>query len=339
MRFFRLALAILVAAAMASAAAARAEDFYAGKTLTIVVGFSPGGGFDLNARMLARHIGKHIPGNPDVVVVNQPGAASSLAVLRLDTTAPKDGTVVNDFNFGLIGDSLLQPDKTRIDFRNYAWIGSISEDLTVCYLWRAIGPNSIAAMKAWSPGFHFGTTGFGTSDDLNTKILKNIFGVKIQQVGGYPGSAELRLAIERGELDGDCGAWASLPEEWIKAGKISPVSRSGRSQPPDMPADVPVTEDIAPDAHARQIIHLLLADGRLGRPFIASKVVPADRVNILRAAFDATMKDPAFLEEAKKADLEVRPATGDEIGALVTELYDAPPEALKLARDAIKEQK
>src|SRR5580692_6814462 len=183
--------------ALAPPAPAAAQDFYKGKTLTIVVGFSAGGGFDLNARLLARHIGRHIPGNPDVIVQNMPGAATIKSVLYLDTTAPRDGTVITIFNFGQIGDSRMMPEKYKVDFRKFSWIGSISQDLTVCYLWGAVGVKTLAEAQKYAGPIHMGLTGIGTSSDINQKILKEIFKIPVQQVAGYPGSGEERLAIER----------------------------------------------------------------------------------------------------------------------------------------------
>ena len=313
---------------------ARAEDFYKGKTLTVMVGFSAGGGFDINARLLARHIGRYIPGNPDVVVVNMPGAGSLTAIVRLDADMPKDGTVIDTFNFGRIGNSLLQPDKTKIDFRNYAWIGSISDDLTACYIWRDKGPKTIADMKA-AGHYYFGLAGVGTSEDLNTKILKNIFGVNIDQVAGYPGSAEIRVAIERGELDGDCGAWSSIPEDWTKSPKFHLVSRSGAVPPPDMPASVPYTVEMAPNDAARKIVRLLLADSEVGRPFIASRAVPKDRIAILRKAFDEAVKDKDFLAEAKKLRLPVSPKSGAEAAKVIAGIYGAPADTVEAARKIV----
>ena len=196
------------------ASPASAQDFYKGKTINILAGFSPGGGYDINARVLARHMGRHIPGNPDRGAEHA-GRRQPQRVHYLDNTAAKDGTVLNTFNFGAIGEARLCPDKIKIDFRKYNWIGSISQDLTVCYVWHALGVKTLDELKA-RPKVHYGSTGAGSSSDLNQRIMKNIFGVKLQQVGGYPGSAEQRIAIERGELDGDCGAWSSIPVEWIK---------------------------------------------------------------------------------------------------------------------------
>jgi tripartite-type tricarboxylate transporter receptor subunit TctC len=315
---------------------AEAQDFYKGKTLTITVGFSAGGGFDVTARTLARSIGRHIPGTPNVVVVNMPGAASAISVLYLDANAPKDGTVIDTFNFGLISASLLQPDQTRVDLRKYAWIGSISADLTVCYVWKSVGPASITEMKKHGP-LHFGIDGIGTSEDINERILKTILGVDISQVGGYAGTAEVRLAIERGEIDGDCGAWSSVPDDWIKQNKINPVSRSGPALPEGLSPDVPYVADIAPDDRARQIINLLVSSGQVGRPFIASLAVPQDRLKLLREAFDATMSDPDFTADLKQQRLPLSPKSADEALATVQGIYNTPPDIVAAAKRIIAE--
>jgi tripartite-type tricarboxylate transporter receptor subunit TctC len=315
---------------------AAAEDFYRGKTLTIMVGFSPGGGFDINARVLARHIGRHIPGNPSVVVQNMPGAGSLTAVHYLDVTAPKDGTAIDIFNFGNIGESRLNPNKVKVDFRKYNWIGSISQDLTVCYVWHTFGVKTLAELKA-KPKVHMGLTGVGTSSDTNQRILKNIFGVHIQQIPGYPGSAEQRIAIERGELDGDCGAWSSIPQEWVEGHKIVPVIRSAPVVAPDMPAGVPYSIEIAPSERDRQILRVLLASAQVGRPFIASQAVPAERIRILRDAFNATMKDPQFIAEAQKLRLPISPKTGEEALKIVEEIYATPDDIAAAARN-VKEK-
>jgi tripartite-type tricarboxylate transporter receptor subunit TctC len=326
----RLATACLAACAIAAAPAA-AQDFYKGKTLTILVGFSPGGGFDINARVLARHIGRHIPGNPTVVVQNMPGAGSITAVHYLDLTAPKDGTYLDIFNFGKIGESRLTPDKVKVDFRNYNWVGSISQDLTVCYVWHLLGPRNLAELKAYGP-VHMGLTGIGTSSDLNQRILKNIFGVRIQQVAGYPGSAEQRIAIERRELDGDCGAWSSIPVEWIEGKKIVPVIRSSPATAEDLPADVPFSVEIAPSERDRQIARMLLASNQVGRPFIAAKAVPAERIRILREAFAATMTDPQFMTEVQKLRLPLSPKVGDDATKVVEGVYAIPDDIVAAAR-------
>jgi len=313
---------------------AAAEDFYAGKTVTILVGFSAGGGFDINARALARHIGRHIHGAPNVVVDNMPGASSVTSILYLDNKAPADGTFIDTFNFGLLAASLLRPNLATLDLRKYAWIGSISEDLTACYVRANLGPKTIAQLKAHGP-VHFGTDGIGTSEDINERILRSVLGLDVRQVGGYAGSAQVRLAVERGELDGDCGAWSSVPEDWIKLKKISPISRSGMSVAEGLTADVPYIGDLAPDDRARAIINLLVSGGQVGRPFIASAAVPPERLKILRDAFDATMKDPEFRAELDRLRLPFSPKSAGEALKTVGAIYASPPDIVEAAKKIV----
>jgi tripartite-type tricarboxylate transporter receptor subunit TctC len=310
---------------------ASAEDFYKGKTVNIIVGFTPGGGFDLNARLLSRHIARHIPGNPSIIVQNMPGAAGLKSVLYVDAVAPKDGTVIDTFNFGNIGDSRLVPEKVKADFRKYAWIGSISQDLTVCYVWHALNIKTIEQAKARG-GLIMGLTATGSSSDVNQRILREIIGVPVKQVAGYPGSAEERLAVERGELDGDCGSWPSLPQEWIETHKIVPIIRSADVDAPGLPAGVPVSSAIAKTDRDRAVIKLLVASGQLGRPFIAASAVPADRLQILRQAFNETMKDPQFIADAEKLHMPVSPKNAEEAQAIVNEIYATPEDIVQAAR-------
>jgi len=327
-------LAALLAACFAIPQRVAAEDFYAGKTLTILVGFSAGGGFDVNARALARHIGRHIPGAPNVVVDNMPGASSVTSIFALDNKAPQDGTFIDTFNFGLLAASLTRPNLANLDLRKYAWIGSISEDLTACYVRANLGPKTIAQLKAYGT-VHFGTDGIGTSEDINERILRSVIGLDMRQVGGYAGSAQVRLAIERGELDGDCGAWSSLPEDWIKLKKISPISRLGMALPEGLTPDVPYIGDLAADDRARAIINLLVSGGQVGRPFIASAAVPPARLKILRDAFDATMKDPEFRAELDKLRLPFSPKTAADALKTVGEIYASPPDIVEAAKKIV----
>ncbi len=326
------------ALAIANLTPAAADDFYKGKTVTITVGFTPGGGFDANARLVARFIGDHIPGHPNVIVVNAPGAASSMSVERLDVNEPTDGTYMDVFNFGLIGDSLLRPDVTKIDFRKYQFIGSVSEDVTTCYVWDENGPKTLDALKT-GKRYIFGDAGQGASEDINTKILIRIFHANNTEATGYPGSAEVRLALERGEVNGDCGTWSSIPADYLKSPKFHPLMRSAKNVPEGMSPDVPYIVDIAPDDRSRDIIRFLVADGQVGRPFIVSHAVPADRVAILRAAFTATVKDPAFIAAAKTQNLPVSPKTGEEATQIVNDLYATPPDIVAEAQKLVAPEK
>jgi tripartite-type tricarboxylate transporter receptor subunit TctC len=308
--------------------------FYSGKTINIVVGFSPGGGYDRYARLLARHISKHIPGKPSAVVQNMPGAGSLVAVRHLDTTAPKDGTVIVAFNPGLIMESLTEPEKVKLNFAELAWIGSISRDMRVCYVWHATG------LKTWDDVMKrdeliLGGTAPGSSSYNNSAILKNVFGVKIRTVLGYPGSAEQRLAIERGELEGDCGSWSSINPEWRQSKKVNPFVRFSKGQPPDMP-DTPFVGDLAKTPEQREVIDFLTSVSEFGTPVVMSKQVPAERLEIIRKAFDETMKDPEFLADAQKSQLPVDPIPAGECTEIIEAIYKSPPDFIAKAKEALK---
>ncbi|HWG04796.1 MAG TPA: hypothetical protein VG271_07265 [Beijerinckiaceae bacterium] len=330
----RVAIGIAVAfgglAALLSGHAA-AQDFYKGKVLTIVVGFTPGGGYDTNARLLARHIGKHIPGEPAVVVQNMPGAASLTAVGYLDTTAPRDGTVLDTFTFAQIGDSRVRPDRVKIDFRKFNWIGSTGEDPPFCYVWHTLGIDSIDALRAHGP-IQMGLTAAGALDDIGERILKHLFDIDVRQIAGYPGSAETGLAMERGEIDGGCGDWGNIPTDWITNHKIVPIINLASFRPSGMADSVPFAVDIGKNEHDRAIIRLLTASAEVGRPFIASAGVPSERIAILRDAFAATMKDTDFLADAEKVRMPVTPRVGEAAQQVVADIYRAPDGIVQAAR-------
>jgi tripartite-type tricarboxylate transporter receptor subunit TctC len=327
--------AALAACGLLLAQPAAAQDvasFYKGKTFRIVVGFSPGGGYDVYARLLGRHIGRHIPGNPTVVVQNMPGAASLKSVQYLTAGAPNDGTLITTFNPGLIVQSLTSPEKVPVKFLEHAWIGNVSEDFRVCYTWNATG------IKSWNdfmarPKVTFGNTGVGTSAYIDNRIVSELMGAKLHGIQGYPGSADKRLAIERGELDGDCGSWTSLPEEWIKDNKITVLVRFSKIVLPGMPPNAAYAGDLIKDAKKRQVFNLLTAGATIGRPYIASAEVPADRLAALRKAFDDTVKDPEFLAEAAKLNLTVTPMKGTDVEAAIREVYKAPADVVAAAKE------
>jgi tripartite-type tricarboxylate transporter receptor subunit TctC len=315
----------------APAAAQDVASFYKGKTVRIVVGFSAGGGYDHYARVLTRHIGRHIPGNPSVIVQNMPGAASLNSVKYTSAAAPTDGTMINAFNPGLITQSLTVPQKVGINFLDFGWVGNISEDFRVCHTWNGTGIMTWQQLLA-RPKVTMGNTGIGTSAYIDNRILSDLFGVKLQQVMGYPGSAEKRIAIERGELDGDCGSWTSLPDEWLRDQKITIHIRYSRTLVPGMPASALNAREALTDPKKRQIFDLLTASALIGRPYIVPKAVPADRLAALRAAFDATMKDPEFIADATKQKLIVTAMTGTEVEDFLKELYKTPPDVVTAAR-------
>jgi tripartite-type tricarboxylate transporter receptor subunit TctC len=326
-------ISLLMAATLPDQAAAQGA-FYKGKTITIVVGYSAGGGYDQYARMLARHYGRHIPGDPNVIVQNMPGAASMTAVRHLDANAPKDGTVITTFDPGLIT-QMLTADKPVVRFSEFQWIGTLLRDIRICYAWGATGIRTIAdALKRKQ--FLIGVTAKGSNAYINGAILRNVLHVPVRQIAGYPGSAEQRMALERGELEGNCGSWTAMPPDWIANRKINALLRFSRKRPADMPADVPYVLDLVKTAEQKDVVNVLNAPGELGRPFIVAKQVPAERVKILRAALQATLQDAAFLADARKSKLLLDPVGGEEAEKIMTEIYAAPPALITKAKEALR---
>jgi tripartite-type tricarboxylate transporter receptor subunit TctC len=329
-------LAGAAAAALIASLPAQAQtpaEFYKGKTVNMIVGFSPGGGYDQYARVLARHMGNHIPGNPTIVVQNAPGAGSLTAVRRIEGNLPKDGTAIVTFNPALITESVTEPAKTNFKFTEVEFIGSVTRDFRVCFMWHATGA------KTWDDVMNrkeviVGSTGRGTGAYVNQAILRNVFGMRIRQITGYPGSAEQRLGIERGELEADCGSWSSIPEEWIRDKKINTFVSFSPMKTPDMPQDVPFIGDLAKTQEQKAILEILTASGELGRPYIVSRAVPADRVAALRKAFDDTMKDKEFLAESAKQGLPVYPVDGIAAAEIVKRIYAYPQDLLEKAAKA-----
>jgi tripartite-type tricarboxylate transporter receptor subunit TctC len=312
--------------------AAGAEDFYKGKTVTITVGFSPGGGYDVNARQVARHLSKHIPGNPSVVVQNMPGAGSVTSVRYLDANAAKDGTVMTVFNPGLITQSVVEPEKVNLDFRKVAWVGVVTSDFRVCY---GFGPNGV---KSWDDmmkrkEFILGSTAKGSGNYINGAILRKVFNAPVRQILGFPGSAEQRIAIERGEVDGDCGSYSSIPVEWIRDGKAHPFVRFVEKKPAEIPDSAVFINTFAKTDDQKQLLDVLNGADVVGRPFVMSKQVPADRVAILRKAFNDTMKDPAFVAEMEKSQLPLNPMTGEEAEGVVNKLMNVPTNVIAKAKE------
>lgn len=319
----------------ATGAVAQDDTFYTGKNVTIAVGFSPGGGYDIYARTLARYLGAHIPGKPNVIVQNMPGAGSLTSVRWLDGPAPKDGTVITAFNPGVITDSLTSPEKIKVKFTDFNWLGSITRDVRLCYAWHAAPIKSVQDLLDGKE-FIMGATGTNTSNYVNGAVLRNLFGFKVRQITGFPGSNEMRLATERGELYGDCGSWSSIPADWIKGKRITPIVSFTTRTLPEMPANLPFIGNYAKTDEQKQILNIVIAAGELGRPYIMSKQVPPARVAMLRSAFDKTMKDPLFLAEAAKQDLPVDPATGDEAQKILESIYAAPAEYVEKAKNVMK---
>ena len=338
MRRIRLA-ALGLAAALTTAlspGAGAADDFYRDKTLTVVVGSSAGGAYDLYARLLSRHLSRHIPGAPSIVVQTILGAGGLTGLRYLDGSGAGDGTVLATFNAGLINQAMLAPDTTRLDFNELNWIGGLTHEFRVCYGWHAKGLRNwseFAAVKA----FNIGAVGVGTAEYLNGRILMNVFGLKLNQIGGYPGSADERVAIERGELDGQCAEWNAVPEDWIRDGKAVPYVRWLKEAPAGFPAEVPFIVDLAPRPEDKATLAAFAAPSELGNPFVVSKRVPRERVELLRKAFSEMATDPQFLADASSKKMPIEPTAGAAAQKFVSEIYKAAtPQGLERMRDAVK---
>jgi tripartite-type tricarboxylate transporter receptor subunit TctC len=325
-----LAVAIVAALLLSVPASALAQDdgFYRGKTVTLVVGYSAGGGYDQYARVLARHIGRYIPGNPSIVVQNMPGAATFTAVRYLSANAPKDGTAITMFDPGLILESLSAPDRFNVKFSDYQWIGGMSREVTLCYAWHATGIKSFADMMKRKE-FLIGLTAKGSAVYANGAALRKIFHAPLRQIAGYPGSNEQRLAVERGELEGACASWSAIPQDWIVNRKIAVLARFGPQYPSDMPADAPYVNDLARTQEERDVLDILNAPGQLGRPFILAREVPRERVQMLTSAFAQTLQDPALLAEAKKQSLPIELFSAEESEKIIKTVYSAAPELVR----------
>lgn len=307
-----------------------AEGFYRNRTITILVGFTAGGGYDLYARALARHMGRHVPGSPAIVVQNMPGAGSLKATQFVYSHAPKDGTVLATVSRGMVTEPLFND--AAFDATKLSWLGSITSETSICATWYTSPVRSWPDM--FGREFTLGGSGTGSDPDTFALILRNVFGAKVKLVTGYPGGNDINLAMERGEIDGRCGwSWTSIKSQktqWLRDGKISLLAQFGIEKHADLP-DIPLVLDRAANAEQRQILRLLVAGQFVGRPFFASPDVPIDRKAALRRAFDETMKDPQFLEEAAKLGLEISPITAAVIDDFLADLYRTPKDVVRKA--------
>ena len=327
--------ACLLAMLLALAGPAHAqpvEEFYRGKTVTVLVGFTAGGGYDVYARLLGRHIGRHIPGNPSVVVQNMPGAGSLKATQFVYGVAPKDGLTLATVSRGMATDPLLND--AKFDATRLAWIGSVTSETSICATWQT------SPIKTWDDMFKreftLGGSATGADPDTFALIMRNLFGAKVRLVTGYPGGNDINLAMERGEVDGRCGwSWSSLKSQknWLR--QINPLVQFAVEKNAELP-NVPWAIERAASDEARQVLRLLTAGQFLGRPFFSTPDLPADRKAALRAAFDATMKDPQFLAEAEKIDLEVTPVAAPAIEAFLADIYKTPKDVVQKAVAAIQ---
>jgi tripartite-type tricarboxylate transporter receptor subunit TctC len=322
-----------------SATADDVENFYHGRTLTILISYTAGGGYDLYARVLARYLGRHIPGHPNVVPENMPGAGGLRASNYLYSVAPKDGSVIGTFSRSIPTMPLLTPALTpSFDGRRFAWIGSMSSDTSICLT------GGKSPVKTWrdmltKPVVMGGE--FASADsDIYAHLYKNVFGANIKLVSGYPGTNDITLAMERGEVDGICGlSWGTVKvahPEWVRDKSVNFLLQAALKKDAGLP-DVPLALDLIDDPDKRQILYLHFAPQAMARPFAAPPDIPIARKAALIKAFDDTMQDPDLLAEVAREKMDLAPMTGHEVDALLGQLYAIPSDVVAKAAAAIAE--
>jgi tripartite-type tricarboxylate transporter receptor subunit TctC len=334
-------LVMLAAAGLAVASPAVAQDsvaaFYKDKTIRIVVGVAVGSGYDINARALGRHLGAHIPGNPSVIVQNQPGAGSLTMTNALYASGPFDGTVIGAPFNGLPTAPLLQPSGVRFDPTKLNWIGSTNRETHVTYLWHTAPVQSLDDLKTRE--VVTGAQAPGTTQYDFPMLGNELFGWKFKIVKGYDGTPKIHLAMEAGEVQGNgATSWTTLKalnSNWLAEKKIKVIAQWGLRKHPDL-ADVPHVLDLAKTDVDRQALLLGLARLEFGRPFFVPPGVPQERVEALRRAFDATMKDPAFLAEAEKLKLDIDPISGEQVAELIAQVAATPADVATRVRTALE---
>jgi tripartite-type tricarboxylate transporter receptor subunit TctC len=326
-------LAVLLAALPVSLGHAQGVgDFYKGKTLELYIGYSVGGAYDLYARVLARHMGKHIPGNPTIVPKNMEGAGSLRLANWLYHVAAKDGTVFGTIGRGIAFDPLLGNRGAQFEATKFTWIGSANNEVSVCVAWHDSGITKFEDLL--TKEMTVGGTGAGADTDEFPRAINGVLGTKMKIVSGYPGGNDVLLALERGEVKGRCGwSWSSVLSTrptWLQDKKIVVLAQLGLRKHPDLP-DVPLVTDFAKTDEQRQILKLVFARQVMGRPYLAPPGVPKERAAVLRQAFLETLRDADFISEAQKAKLEINPVGGEEVEKVVSEVYQTPAAVVQKA--------
>ena len=326
--------AALIAFAAPPASAQTPEQFYAGKTIDFVIGYPPGGSNDTLGRLVARHIGKHIPGKPNVVPKNQPGAGSFLAVNNIFNVSPKDGSVIGIGAPTMALDEKLGTQGVRFKTAEMNWIGRIDSLVNMVFTWKTSPVKTFAdAQKIQST---LSGTGVGSTVSIYPTVMNNVFGTKFKLIMGYRGSNEAMLAVERGEVEGHSTSWTAVKvahPTWAPEKTINILVQFALKRHADLP-DIPTAVDLARNDDERKILSAIMAASDVGTAFFTTPEVPADRVAALRRAFDATMKDPELLSEAQRLKVGVSPMTGEELQKLVASVRDLPPAMLEKVRAA-----
>ncbi|HEU4343253.1 MAG TPA: tripartite tricarboxylate transporter substrate-binding protein [Candidatus Binatia bacterium] len=315
------------------------EPFFRGKTVRIIVGFSPGGGFDTYARAISRHMHKHIPGNPSVIVENMTGAGSLIAANNVYKVAKPDGLTMGHFIGGLFVQQLLGRAGVEFDGRKFEYVGTPVPDKPVCALTKASGITSAEKWFAAKTPVKLGGTAPGSNTDDIPKILKAALGLPLQLVTGYKGTSDIRLAAEGGELAGGCWGWDSIRATWrkgIESGDAVVVLQTLPKPHPELPK-IPLAINYAKTQEARQLIQAGIHDvSDVIRPYVLPPGTPKDRVQIMRKAFMDTMKDREFLADAEKSKLDIEPLSGEELEKTVLGLFKLSPSLIGKLKEALE---
>jgi tripartite-type tricarboxylate transporter receptor subunit TctC len=332
-----MSLVVTLSATSLPADAQSPAEFYRGKTVNLDIGTSAGGGYDLHGRFLARHMGKYIPGNPTVIARNVEGAGGLRLANILYNSAPRDGT-----SFGLVFrnvpfQQLLGNKSALFDASKFTWIGSSGNEVSLCVAWHTSGVTSIDDLRRKE--MIVGSISSNSDTSIFAKVINGVFDTRMKIVNGYPGGNEISIAMERGELGGRCAwSWSSVKAtriSWIEQKQMHIFVQLGLSKHPDLP-DVPLVVDLAQAAEQRDLLKLVFARQEVAWPFVAPPGVPKDRADALRSAFDATVRDKAFLADITKAQLEVLPMAGADVQSLIAEVHSTPGEVVAKAADMIK---
>jgi tripartite-type tricarboxylate transporter receptor subunit TctC len=327
----RAAVALLLSAFITAPAHAQSiEEFYRGKTITMLCGIGVGGEFDLLTRLVGRHIVHHIPGHPTSVTQNMTGAGGMKMLNYMVNQAPQDGTVIGLVQTALPAAQALGMPGVQYDVTRLHWLGTSAPAIEVMGVWRKTGVASLA--DARTKELAIGASARGSNTWAFPTLMNELFGTKFKIVTGYTAGAQMNLAMERGEVDGRVNSWASVKAnkpQWIKDKLVNFIARSGPAAP-DL--DAPSVEEMAKTPADRQLIELVLSGSSFGRPFALAPGVPAERIKALRAAFDATMKDPAFIAEANGYHFEVNPVNGEVLRQTAAHIVATPPEVVARAK-------
>ncbi|MDB5571354.1 MAG: efflux transporter protein [Hyphomicrobiales bacterium] len=331
------ALAALAAAFASPASAQDAGSFYKGKQITIIVGSSPGGGYDTYARLIARHMPKHIPGAPTVIVQNMPGAGSNVAANYIYNVAPKDGTIIGAYQSGVVLEPLLGKTPIKHDPSKSIYLGSANDDVYICL---ARADSKVHEFKDLFSNELLVAASQSSSTSDYPAVINAVLGTKFKIVSGYPGSREISLAVERGEAQGACGlAWPSInvtQPGWFNSGAVKVIVQTHATGHPELNAKgVPLAHTFARNDDERAMLDLFFSQSRFGRPYVVAPEVPKDRVAVLRKAFADSMADPELRAEAARARLDAEPVLGEDLQTLVAKVYASPPAIIARTRKAV----